>query len=286
MLKQLNNMANTMFMRTSVGEFMTNIWENAQYSIAGSMASNPISYLTYKLAGLLDSAVGGIDLPFINVMGFGVDLNTTVSDLMRVAAVGTGLLGSLGPMINGLASSFSGSMMLRTMGIEQGSGLEVTQRGGGGTSGLDGGLTGGGNESTSGSGYVGNSSGSDVKNSTIQESEDSKKQQMVEAKEEEPTNQVDVLNNYVIKIYELLDGVTKGNQTFRVRVDSYGLTGTNGHGGSAQGGTSGLLGTSSGSNSLGEGAVSTGVGGSNNSSGGGMSASGGSPIDLGGWTMM
>lgn len=288
MLKQLNNMAGSMYKRTSIGEMMTNIWENGQYSIASSIANSPISYLTYKLAGLLDSAVGGIDLPFLNVMGFGVDLNTTVSDLMRIASVGAGLLGSLGPMISGLASSFNGKRMLTTMGIKSGNGLAVTPRGedGGGIGG--GGNVGGGNESTSGSGYVGNSSSSDVKNSTIQESEDSKKKQMVEAKEEEPTNQVDVLNNYVIKIYELLEGVTKGSQTLRVRVDSYGLTGTNGHGGGAQGGSSGLLGTSSGSNSLGGGSVSAGgsAGTADGSGSTGSSFSSGAAIDLGGWTMM
>ena len=161
MLKQLNDMAGTMYQRTSIGEMMTNIWENGQYSISSSMANNPVSYLIYKLAGLLDDAVGGIDLPFINVMGFGVDLNTTVADLMRVASVGAGVLGSLGPMISGLASSFSGQSMLSKMGIGKGSGLQVTPRGGdgvGGGGGTGGGLVGGCTESTSGSGYVDNGS--------------------------------------------------------------------------------------------------------------------------------
>jgi hypothetical protein len=303
MLKQLNDMAGTMYQRTSIGEMMTNIWENGQYSISSSMANNPVSYLIYKLAGLLDDAVGGIDLPFINVMGFGVDLNTTVADLMRVASVGAGVLGSLGPMISGLASSFSGQSMLSKMGIGKGSGLQVTPRGGdgvGGGGGAGGGLVGGGNETTSGSGYVGNGSGSDVKNSTIQESEDSKKQQMIEAKEEEPANQVDVLNTTVIKIYELLDSVSRGSKTLRVRVDNYGLTGSSSTG--SQGGVDGLLnsgannsGSLGGNSSLGgsselSGSVSSGSSGTGSvSSGNGSAASSGansSAIDLGGWTMM
>lgn len=268
MMSQLSKMAGSMVSRTSIAEMMTNFWENGQYTLAGSMASNPISYFIYKMAKVVDDAAGGIDLPFLNVMGFGVDLNTTVSDLMRVAAVGSGILGSIGPMISGLGSSFSGQAMLNKLGIGSGSGLAVNQRG----SGISlGGSTGGGSSSTSSSGYVGNASGSDIKDSTIQESEDSKKQQMIEAKEEAEANQVDVLNQTVIKMYELLEEVASGKSSFAVRVEGYGLTKA-GSGKAAQGGVDALSGGSySSSGSIGgSGVNSTGLGGN---------------VDLGGWTM-
>jgi hypothetical protein len=307
MLKQLNNMAGSMIMRTSIGEMMTNVWENAQYSLASGMASNPISYLTYKIAGLLDGAVGGIGIPSLTVMMNGVDLETTVADLMRVASMSAGILGSLGPMINGLASSFSGRMMLRTMGIGEGSGLTVTQRGRGGDA--SGSNEGGGSTSTSGSGYIGNSDGNAVKDATMQEAEDSKKQKMVEAKEEEPANQIDMINNTTLKIYELLDNVANGSQTLRVRVDNYGLTGLAnnklsgglsnnlgstssgagvaglGGGGtsSGAGGGSGVGGSSS-NGSYSSGSGSFGGGADNSSSGNGFGSSGPGSISLGGWT--
>lgn len=237
MLGQLNNMAGSMIMRTSMGEFLTNIWENAQYSTASSMANNPVTYLIYKLAGLLDDAVGGIALPFVNVMGFGVDLNTTVADLMRVASVSASVLGNLGPMISGLASSFSGQGMLRKMGIDSGSNLSVVTRGNG-TAGAS--IAAGG--STSESGYIGNSNGGDVKNATMQDAADSKKKEMIQAKEEAEENQVDVLNSYVLKIYTLLEEVVSGTSSIRVR--------TSGIGGSHSGGGGGndLLNDSGGSN--------------------------------------
>ncbi len=243
MVSQLTAMAGSMAKRTSLGEMMTNIWENGMYSLASSMANNPVSYLIYKLAKMLDSTVGGIDLPFVNVMGFGVDLNTTVSDLMRVAAVGTGVLGSLGPMISGLASSFSGRAMLNTMGIKSGSGLAITPRGAGVITAA---MSNDGGGSTSGSGYVGNAASSDIKNSTIQEAEDTKKSLMVEAQEDAESNQVDELNQTVLKIYELLDDVVKGSATFRVRVDSYGLVNGGNHSGSSNflAGPAGLAGQS------------------------------------------
>ena len=278
MLSQLSSMAGSMASRTSVAEMMTNFWENGQYTLAGSMASNPVSYFIYKMAKVVDDAAGGIDLPFLNVMGFGVDLNTTVSDLMRVAAVGGGILGSLGPLVSGLGSSFSGRAMLNKLGIGSSSGLNVVQRGdGGGSSGSQG----GGSQSTSGSGYAGNSSGSDVKDSTIQESEDSKKKQMIEAKEAEEANKVDVLNQTVIKIYELLDEVASGKSSFSVKVEGYGLTKAGG-GGSALGGVAGLgnAGTSSG---FGGELTGSGSGG-----GGGMSNSGSvsGNVTFGGWNTL
>lgn len=270
MLNQLANMAGSMGSRTSVAEMMTNFWENGQYTLAGSMASNPVSYFIYKMAKVVDDAAGGIDLPFLNVMGFGVDLNTTVSDLMRVAAVGGGILGSIAPMISGLGSSFSGRAMLNKLGIGSGSGLAVTPRGEGGVTAS----TGGGSQSTSGSGYVGTASGSDIKNSTIQEAEDSKKQQMIEAKEEEEANKVDILNTTVIKIYELLDDVAHGNGSFKVKVEGYGLTkaGSSGSGSGAQGGVAAL-------NSLNGGSVGSSGNGINSESVSGN-------VDLGGWIMV
>jgi hypothetical protein len=182
-------------------------------------------------------------------------------------------------MLAGLGNSFSGQAMLKSLGIGSGSNLEITPRG-------DGkkllGSKGGASKSTSSSGYVGNSSGSDIKDSTMQEAEDSKKQMMIEAKEEEEANQVTVLNETVIKIYELLDDVASGKSSFNVRVSGYGLTSTRKNSGSgAQGGIAAL------DNLSGVSRNSTTIGGS---SGGGtaigsVTTGGGSSFDLGGWTM-
>jgi hypothetical protein len=277
MLGMLSSMAGSMGDRTSVAEMMTNIWNNGQYTLAGSMASNPVSYFIYKMASVLDSAAGGIDLPFLNVMGFGVDLNTTVSDLMRLGAVGSGILGSLGPIIDGLGNSFDGRSMLTQLGIGTGSGLAMTPRGSGGGVGA---LGGGGGSSTSSSGYIGNSSGSDIKDSTIQESEDSKEQQMIEAKEEEEANQVNVLNTTVLKIYELLDEVAHGKGSFSVKVEGYGLTKSSSTA-NALGGVSGVSSLSSGGSNSSFSTSGDGANGSGGNGGvGGMSGS----INLGGWT--
>ena len=297
MVGQLFDMAGSMGKRTSVGEMMDNLWENGQYTLAGSMANSPVSYLIYKLAKVVDGTVGGIDLPFVNVMGFGVDLNTTVSDLMRLAAVSGGILGSLGPMISGLGSSFNGREMLRKAGISEELGYTVLHRGGINSASE---AASGDSISQSGVNTAGNSSGSDIKDSTIQEANDSKKQQMVEAKEEEEENKVDFLNTTVLKIYELLDDVAHGNANFRVKIDGYGLITGGRAAASAQGGVDSLISNSGLANSqgaVGNGSVGAGVGGSG-AAGGGSSGSdsfnvgvgniGGngtrSAIDFGNWT--
>jgi hypothetical protein len=210
-----------------MGEKMTNIWENAKFTLASSMANNPVSYFIYKMATLLDNVAGGIALPFVNIMGHGVDLNTTVSDLMRVGAMGTGILGSLGSMVGGLGRSFSGRAMLSQMGIESGAGLMITPRGNVSPSLMYNYDTVG---STSASGYAGNASASDIKNTTLQHAEDEKKSLMVEAQEEMEKTPVDEINATVFKIYKLLDDVVNGSSTLRVRVERYGLVDGGDHG--------------------------------------------------------
>lgn len=288
MLGQLFSMAGSMGSRTSMAELMTNFWENGMYSLASSMASNPVSYFIYKMATVLDSAAGGIALPFVNVLGSGVDLNTTVSDLMRVAAVGTGILRSISPLISGLGSSFSGKAMLNKLGITAGSSPSITPRGNGA------GFMGSTGSDLSSSGYVnyaGNTSGSDIKESTIQESKDIKKQQMIEAKEEYENTPIDMINTTVLKIYELLEEVTKGDKCFRVNVDSYGLTrvdngngvgAMSGLGNAGAGGGAGGFGGAGGGNSGG-----TSQGGATGSYGGGTGVTSGrvsGSIDLGDWS--
>ena len=266
MLVQLEKMASTMYKRTSIGEMMSNVWENGQYTLASSMAGSPIAYLTYKMASLLEDATGGISLPFLNVMGFGVDLETTVADLMRVASLSVGIMSSIGPMISGLGNSFSGQAMLNKMGISSSSGLAVTPRGGAGAvNQLDGG---GGEQTTSDGGYVGGG-GTDIEKNELQKAEDKKEKQLIEAQEEAGTNQVDMLNTYVLKMYEILDAVSSGEKSFTVKVAGYGLTGTSLNNGS-QGGVNGLANL-----------VDT--------SSGGFSESGNSldtknVVDLGGWS--
>lgn len=214
MLGQLNKMANSMILRTSTGEMLTNVWDNVQYTMATQMANDPILYLLPRVATLLEEYAGGIDLPFINIWGFGLDLNTSVAQLMNVLALSGSILGALGPMISGLSAAASGSIMLSMAGIDTSGKAPVIARGAPAT------LQNVSGSSISESGYyIGNSSGEDVKNATLQDAEDDKKKQMVEAKDESSdTDLVTRANQAVIDIYNLLEEVAHGTQSLRVHV--------------------------------------------------------------------
>ena len=309
MLYTLNNMVSTMYKRTSLGEMMSNVWENGMYTLAGSMASNPVSYLLYKGATLLDNTVGGIDFSIPLVFGSGTAQTFNVADILRVGALGSGILGSIGPIISGLSSSFDGQAMLKKMGIDLGSNLTVTPRshnstrryGSNGVGASE--LPGGGQQTLSSSGYVGNASASDIKNATFQETEDKQKAQMIEALAEAEATQIDYINANVLKIYEILDEVSSGKRNFTVKVAGYGLTnlGSNTSLSGAQGGVAALLSNTPANSALNNNlnnsgfsnsSSGTGYSGSNNSSTTGSSIDGGadfgasSGINLGGWTVM
>lgn len=213
MLGQLNKMANSMSLRTSTGEFFSNIWNNVQYTMATQMANDPILYLLPRVATLLEDYAGGIDLPFISAFGTGVDLNTSVAQLMNVAALSGSILGSLGPMISGLGSAVSGSIMLSQAGINTSGKAPVIARGSAPV------LQHLGGSSISESGYVGQGDGKAVKEQTLQDADDSSKKQLVEAKDEESTADISIrANQAVIDMYNLLEEVAHGTQSLRVKI--------------------------------------------------------------------
>jgi hypothetical protein len=255
MMKQLESMMNTIRFRTSIGEGMTNMWDNMMYSMASTQASNPILYALPKMADLLRDVTGGggIALPFVNVMGFGVDLNTSVADLMSVASMAGTALGALGPLFTGLTDLVNplvGSTMLWRAGIDTSGGkIPVIARGSAQP------LQHLGGSSISESGLIGNASGDDIKNATLQDAEDSKKKQMIKAKDEESADDTATKANFaVVNIYNLLEEVAHGSQSLRVRVvNNVSVAGSSGSAGGGQniigetsgGGSTGAMGGSS-----------------------------------------
>ena len=216
-MNSLTSMANSMYQRVSMGGMMQNIWDNLQYGMAEGIATNPALYAIWKAANMLDATTGGIALPAISVMGNSVDLETTVADIMRVGAVGTGLLGGIGNLISGIAAGsgggFSGSGMLRALGI--GGGIQTTARGSGLT------VLGSG-QTVSQSTMVGNSSGSDIQNSITNQAQDQKNEEMVKAKEEDNSVTMDEINEHIISIQSILERVTSGTAYFHVVESPYG----------------------------------------------------------------
>lgn len=61
-----------------------------------SIANNAASYTTWIITDLIEKATGGINIPTISVMGNSVDLNATVTQLMKLGIIGVNVLGNIG----------------------------------------------------------------------------------------------------------------------------------------------------------------------------------------------
>ena len=217
-MQQLKDMANSMWSRTSIGEMLTNAWDNFQYTMASGIASDPITYGIYKAAGLLDDLVGGIAIPMVSVMGNTVDLHTTIADLMRVGALSASAMKGIAAMIGaGSGGGLSGSGMLKALGI--GENITTVSRGT-----ISGKRTSNGPTVSESGGMVGNSASGDVLNKTMSDANDSQNSQIVSAKEDETEVALKDVNDSILLIYDLLRDVTTGAATFHCESEAGGLT--------------------------------------------------------------
>lgn len=216
-MNELAKQSVLMWTRTSTGEMLENAWSNLQYSISTGIASNPALYAIWKVAGALEDTVGGIALPDIKVMGSGVNLQTTVADLMRVGALSGGLLGGLGNIIAaGSGGGVSALGMLNSLNI-LGSKVSTVTRG----TGLESMLSG---VTTSASTFVGNVSGSDIYETSMAGVEETKQEEMAKAKESSDDVTTKVLDEHITDIYNLLASTISGG-AMTVRMENYGLSG-------------------------------------------------------------
>lgn len=215
MLKQVQDMTKTMALRTSTGEMFENLKANFTYSMATTLANNPVLSGLNNMANMLNDLVGGIEIPFINVYGFGFDLNATVADLMNVAALSGSVLGGMGKMIAGLGNALNPASMLKTFGVEEG--LDVLTRGSGA-----GDLTVANGATQSESGYVGNESSEDVQSKTVSDASSGPEKQVAEAKQEQEDKEEarsQMVAGHIVDIYELLQDVVAGAKKFHVQLD-------------------------------------------------------------------
>lgn len=157
--------------RLSMNEMIDNIWGNFLYSTGESIASNPVTALLYKTIDLVESVTGGIELPFLNVSGFGLNLNMSIESLLKTGIFGLSALGQVGNMVSSLGSG--GGLDLGIWG-----GTEYTKRGGDFQS-----TVGGVQSSTSGSKSVTSSSSSDSKEAAISSTEEDQESQKKKSKE-------------------------------------------------------------------------------------------------------
>lgn len=198
MLLELAVRAATMSTRVDMATMMNNLWENVQYSMAAGIAMNPAMFGLYKMGGLLQDTTGGIDIPFLNVYGFGVDLNTSVAQLMQVGAMAGGIMTTLPMMLGGIASAAGGgAAMLAAAGIGT-QGKKISRGDGSAAAGAMA-LSG---MSTSSSGLVGNASSDDMTGATMASGQDDIDSKGTQGKEDNE----DATRDDIIEILKILFG--------------------------------------------------------------------------------
>ena len=205
-INALNQMAGTIASRQNMGEWLENATSNLEYTLASGIASNPALYGIWKVSNMLDQLVGGISIPSIMAVGSGVDLETTVADLMRVGALGASLTSSIG----GLTNSFRNLGSAGIQGIL--SNLGVSNKTNSITRGS--GLSGSGLSETTVSqrSYIGNEAGNDVTSAGLTSAEDQKRELQVSAEEESNAIKLEDVNDNIIKIYDILNSIISGGK--------------------------------------------------------------------------
>lgn len=215
-VKETNDQLKTVGSRMSTADLVQNVFDNVMLSAAQGIANSTGLYATWLVTNLVEQATGGIDIPSISafVMGTGValDLNTTVTELMKSGLVGMSLLGQIGNIVSGLSSG--GALSLEGWGAEA-----FTSRGTGFT-----GIQSGASVTTSNTAYVGNSSGSDIYSSTIT-SATNEATQSVEGMDEAQKNSEEMPAN-IEAILGILEAVFDNSNSLRVTVENYGLINT------------------------------------------------------------
>ena len=211
---RLYSMAGSMGSRTSTGEFLSNMWENLQYSMSAGIANNPITYGLYKMSGLLKDTTGGIDFGIPMVMGNGMPITFNIADLMRTGALAGGVMSSLGQMIVGGGGGLTGKNILKGIGLKEGMGAAVVTRGAGAGLATIGGAT----VSESGS-MVGNSNGDDITNKTMTDQNDANKQETASAVDESDETKLSDVDSHICAIIDILQNISDGNSILKVAVD-------------------------------------------------------------------
>lgn len=215
-VSELYNQMNlvTMSSRVGLAGMMQNMFDNANYSISSSIAANPVTYALWQITSMIEDLTGGIALPTFSYVGNMIDLNTTVTNLMRAGIVGVSSLGAIGQIISGLGSTANPSSMLTKLGV---TGRAKTRTRGAGLGRKN-------RQATSMSTLVGNTSGDDYYDSTMTSADDKVNSEM-EAKKEQSTDiTLNDMHQYLLQVFDpkiteierlvaLLAGYQVGNVT-------------------------------------------------------------------------
>ena len=203
---QLGQVSDRLTMSGKIDTYLNNL----QFGLASNIASNPASAAIWRITNMISDA-GGINIPTVMALGTGVDMNTTVEQLVRAGLVGVSSLGMIGDLVSGIGNTIDPTGILSKLGIASD---KTTITRGTGTAGRSSGMT------TSLSAFVGNSSGDDIYQSTMMGVEEQKTSMAAEA-QADTTNYAESIYNYMVdSMSKKMDGMQKSLESISRAADS------------------------------------------------------------------
>lgn len=94
-LTSLSNQLGQVSDRIHVSEQIDNVIDNILAATGIGVANNTASYLTYKIANMVESLTGGIYIPTVSVLGSSITLPNSIEEYIKMGVVGISTVGSL-----------------------------------------------------------------------------------------------------------------------------------------------------------------------------------------------
>lgn len=154
--QEVNKQLGQLSSRLSISERIDNLFSNITNSIGENIANSAGTYATWLITNLIEDATGGIAIPTVGAFGNFIDLNATVTDLIKTGIVGVNTLGEIGTILTGLSGK-------NTLSLDNWGAKDYISRGWGFT-GIQ---STSGSSTTSGTMFIGNASGSDIYEQSI-----------------------------------------------------------------------------------------------------------------------
>lgn len=163
-LNETQTQINSIVSRTHLSTMVDTLFDNAVLGASLDIGRDPVAYGLWKTLNLVEGLTGGIALPFINIFGSGIDLNTTVTQLAKSGMAGITLLSNLVASLG--RGGLTGNLDLANWGN-----VELTSRGSATkflTTGADSGFS-----TSSRIDYTGSGSSDDIKRTEMSDAADS-----------------------------------------------------------------------------------------------------------------
>ena len=172
-VRETQSQLNQVSSRMHISEMIDTLFDNVMATTSADIAGNTGKYMLWKSLNIIEQLTGGIAIPTIGIMGNSVDLETTVTGLIKSGIAGLSMIGTLVSAVGSISNK--GGMNLSAWGGE-----EYLQRGAG-----FGGVTSGYAVTTSRSTAMVSSSGTDMADHSIAAASEEGNQKIEGAKSEE-----------------------------------------------------------------------------------------------------